>query len=326
MDFERQRDDRARKMDFEARIKTPEQAEKREEQLDVFLKLIHKLPISTDEFCDVMDHASEAYLLLNPLSSSDDENEKQNVVRFKPQQKISPEFQETNWQHTMKMVRIYANLAESFPNVMGKFNTVQAIKMILWHDTPEFLDGDLAITEQNDESRKEKKRREDTAREVIKNSSRLGAEAYEIMGDYEARKIKESRLVKILDILSGINSYYDMLTKYIPDSEEGFAEVVNMPVYKFAEQLVIGEYDQSKKRYNPVIHSLKTDLGYDFDDDSDLELDNFFYCLDLSFHSYNQVHIDLQLSIDKEDFRERMMKCAGFNNPFFNPEKFDIFR
>jgi 5'-deoxynucleotidase YfbR-like HD superfamily hydrolase len=307
---------------FESRLSTDEQYQQRDRELQDLFNKLSEINLTEAELLEIMDHAAECYLLLNPLSATDNETERQNVLRFRSWWGIDPEFKETNWQHTVKMVNAYCRLSASFPNVVKNFDSKLLIETILWHDTPEFLYGDMPLDQQNDQAKIIKSQREQQAAEIIRDNSRLGQEAYKILNSYEERQTKESKLVKIIDILAGVNSYYELLMRALPNNETAFSEGFQQKVHKFAEYINQHELVSLHSRSGGLIDSLGKDLGYDINDEHDRELDNFIYCLEANVNRYNNFPWDLQLDIGKPDFSASLKNSTSLS---VSQERFDLF-
>ena len=203
---------------FERRIRDCETEQSRMKDLKILHEKLDCFSLSDESKMGILEHAHETWLMLNPLSATDNEEEKQNVIRFRSCQKYNPNFVETNWQHTMLMIDGLIGMVNLFPDVINDLDCVKILKQILWHDTTEFNDGDIeALDQKNDGMIDEKKRREILATSIIREHSRLGEEAVELLYEYEKRETKESKITKILDILSGNRSYYDGIIVYYAD-------------------------------------------------------------------------------------------------------------
>ncbi|MCL2110229.1 HD domain-containing protein [Microgenomates group bacterium] len=325
---------------FEVYIKTPQEEAARQADLAKLSALLPPLDLAPDEYTEILDHARETWILSNPHSGIFEGNAKQNPQRFRsPENGFAQEHHESNWDHSCKMILCYVNSSRYFPEAMGHFDRETVLKTILWHDTPEFLYGDIPIDQQTPELRQLKLERELEAMTKIINTSRLGSQAEIILEQYEKRETKEAILVKILDILSGQHSFVEALFACLPATSEDIKVATGMNTleymaYLFHNQLVRQRevFDRWNIRlmrqfglndYQPMTPEVKkqtrSKMGRsDFKKlyrllqqaemigDSDNPLSPLFYTLAQNHHRYDRFIMELQHCIDHPDFAPKL--------------------
>ncbi|MCL2174165.1 HD domain-containing protein [Candidatus Saccharibacteria bacterium] len=213
------------------------EVEQRDRDVTELIQLLDQIPLEADQQEEILHHAKQAWRFLNPSSGifkSDDESNK--VRRYRTRENSFFDDFETNWDHTCKMITVYTNLCRLFPELMdANFDHAHALKMILWHDAPEYWGGDVPINQQDDAARTLKDDNERIAMDNIKGGPppaswdeeackvyeeayQIGDEAYQIIDEYKERETKTAILVKVIDILAGRDSFAKALCRYMPEN------------------------------------------------------------------------------------------------------------
>jgi len=218
-------EDHAQRPGFEDRIKTDEDREKRDGDILKLREILGGgLQLSSEDLEDVLSHAIEAWLILNPLSYHD-KQEQLKVVRFKDWGETikNPNVLETNWDHVLLIFKGFIKLNKIFPQLSEILNVPNLLKTFIWHDATEYLDGDVdSIRQDQIGVQKDKARSEETARNKIKKTAQHGKEAYDLLMDYEGlgESTLEARLAKALDILASNHTFYAHVVEHLASQED----------------------------------------------------------------------------------------------------------
>lgn len=238
--------------------------EKQSQDIKQLSELIERTDLIDSEREEIYEHAFEAWTYINPNSDRFSESTKRNVYRYQSVDSgFSDEFYETNWDHSCKMINGYTNLERHFPDATKDLDSAKIIKMILWHDAPEFLYGDMSVYQQTNDAKQAKVQRENEAIEAIKSSSYLGDEIGEILEEYEIRESKEAVLVKVIDILAGQDSYINLLYDHIPSKSAEIESLTGLKYTDYLKYLVDDQYKMSKNVFNKWMLKYMKHCGLD---------------------------------------------------------------
>jgi 5'-deoxynucleotidase YfbR-like HD superfamily hydrolase len=283
------------------------------------------------------EHALEAWRYLNPRSDMFTQETQANVFRYQNHENGFFEEYETNWEHTLRMTQAYANLCQYFPEIMNEFEHETVLKIILWHDTPEFLYGDMPISQQTESKKLLKTEREAEAIAEIITASSLDMEVGKIFEEYERRELKEAVLVKVIDVIAGYSSFADLLCRFIPATSDEITLRTGMSGLEYTNYLFNVQFEKVSQiflewetklmrffrlgEYAPEMgddwhQQNKTSVNRALllaDDDNPASL--FFYALEYEQFRHRDLIYGIQFDLDRPDFRQRLeasMKRADF--------------
>ena len=212
-------------------IQTQGELEEREKDLDELSGLWAELDLTRDEQEELRAKTKTLWPLLNSLRGDE------NSIRFAKWRErvksVNPNFQESNWKHSVVMVEKMGEMKRLFPELWKqlKLDSKRMVLMIMVHDVAEFLYGDMEAMDQveGDNIQIKKDREAEAALLIAKNLSRervrqneedWGEEFKEILNEYEDRETLGAAMVKMLDVLSGDETFEREVMQCLADNRE----------------------------------------------------------------------------------------------------------
>jgi hypothetical protein len=202
---------------------TPNQEKLRHEQLQELQELLkNHSNFNEKQLKEIITQAKCLWPLLNPGLKTHWGDWSDHPIRFKSKQEINPNFVESNWWHSMDMIRSFYELKKTAPELVAILDEEKIIKTIINHDCGEIVNGDIEAIDQTSETiRRVKQEAEKTAFAFIGRNMSGIDDPHTLYIDYESRSNIESYVVKAIDQRSGDASYFRNIVEWIHNHPDG---------------------------------------------------------------------------------------------------------